>query len=104
MAARYRIAALAMVVMRPEKGTPFQSLEGPNVDAVGFLMARTRLRLPSTPLVLGCARPVGRPARALEAYAVRAGFNGVAFPADETIELARRLGLRSTFAERCCAI
>lgn len=104
IAARHRISALALVVMRPEKGTPFQSLEGADVDATGLLMARTRLRLPTTHLVLGCARPVGRPARALEAYALRAGFNGVAFPADETVELARELGLRATFAERCCAI
>lgn len=104
IAARHPSAAVALVVIRPEPGTPFARIAPPSPERVAELMARARLMLPETPLVLGCARPVGRASRALERYALRAGFNGLAFPADETVALARELGLRPVVDERCCAM
>jgi putative addiction module component (TIGR02574 family) len=103
MAARHDVSAVALVVVRPGPGTGFRDIEPPGAGTMGRLMAHARLLLPSTPLVLGCARPVGTASRELELLALRAGFNGVAFPADATVVAARRLGLQPLFAERCCA-
>jgi hypothetical protein len=104
MAARYPVASLVVVVLRPEAGTPFATIRPPSPEAVAELLARSRLALPAAPLVLGCARPVGRHSRELERYALRAGVNGLAFPADETVALARELGLEPRFEQRCCAM
>ena len=104
MAARHQVAATVLVVVRPEPATPFRHIPIPDPDEVALLMARARLSLERAPLFLGCARPVGLPSRILEQHAIRSGFNGVAFPADETVRLATSLGLRATFVEQCCAL
>jgi hypothetical protein len=104
MAARHPVAELVLVVLRPEPGTPFERVAPPRPTAVAALMAEARLALPATPIQLGCARPLGPAGREIERHAVRAGLNGVAFPADSTVRLARSLGLEPVFAERCCAL
>jgi uncharacterized radical SAM superfamily protein len=104
MIVRHRVAAAVIVVMRPEGQTPFADLSPPEPREVAELMVQARLKLPTTQLHLGCARPVGPISRQLEAAALRAGFNGIAFPADESVALARSLGLRVRFEEQCCAL
>lgn len=104
LAARHPIAALVFVVVRPVPGTPFADVTPPAPADVGRLLAEARLILPTTPLHLGCARPLGPAGREIEALAVRAGVNGIAFPADATVRLARQLGFVPDLAERCCAM
>lgn len=104
MAARHPLAEVVLVVLRPEPGTPFAGIAAPEPAAVAGLMAEARLALPETPLLLGCARPLGPAGREIERLALRAGLNGVAFPDDATIRLARSLGLKPLFAEQCCAL
>jgi uncharacterized radical SAM superfamily protein len=102
MAARYPITALAIVVVRPLP-TAGARKRAPCPEEVARVLARARLALPTRPLLLGCARPVGDESRAIEAYALRAGVNGIAFPADQTVQLARALGLCPRPEELCCA-
>lgn len=104
MARRHRPDALVIVVVRPEPSTPFAEITPPEHEEVAEILTEARLTLPTTPLYLGCARPVGRRGRQIEAWAIRAGVNGVAFPADATVRLARSLGLEPELEERCCAL
>lgn len=104
MAARHPVDALVMVVLRPEPGTPYEHVAAPSPEAVARFLAEARIELPTTPLHLGCARPLGHDGRDIEVAAVRAGYNGIAFPADFTVRLARSLGFEPTFAEQCCAL
>jgi len=104
IAARHPVAGLVLVVLRPDPRTGMAEATPVPSEELGRLFASARLAVRDRPVTLGCARPVGRRARAIEAFALRAGFNGIAFPADETVRLAGTLGLRSRFAERCCAM
>jgi len=55
-------------------------------------------------LLLGCARPPGRIKAEIDSYAVMAGLNGIAHPADGVVELAVRLGRDVRVTPACCSI
>jgi hypothetical protein len=103
IAARNPAAALALVVLRPEAAAPHGSSGGPSTDEVGLVLAAARLALPDRPILLGCARPVGARGREIERVALAAGVNGIAFPSDATVRMARELGLRPRLQDLCCA-
>jgi hypothetical protein len=63
-----------------------------------------REALPDIPLLLGCARPAGGVKAQLDSYAVMAGLNGIAHPADGMVELAVRLGREVRVTPACCSI
>jgi hypothetical protein len=63
-----------------------------------------RETLPDVPLLLGCARPPGRTKMQIDAYAVMAGLNGIAHPADGMVELAARLAREVRVTPACCSI
>lgn len=97
------VEALVLVVVMPhlaELGT----FATPAPDAVGGFFAAARRRLPDLPIVLGCARPAGRHRQAVDAYAVLAGFDGIAFPAEGAVPLARALGRGVAADGACCAL
>ena len=80
--ARYPVAALVLVVVTPiyapaEK--PFATVSTDDVAKV-FVAARSRIR--HAPVQLGCIRPPGRHKLVTDAYAVMAGFDGIAYPAE----------------------
>lgn len=104
MLAKHLVEALVFVVIRPEPNTPFAHVAPPSAEEVAALFAEARAALPRTPLLLGCARPLGHHGHAIEGFAVRAGFNGIAFPSDITLRLARSLGLELELKEQCCAL
>lgn len=97
------IDALVLVVVMPLDAADvhFRAPE-PHEIAELFLMARSRA--PNLPITLGCARPHGAARRLIDAYAVMAGLDAIAFPADGAVPLARAIG-RTIIAEpRCCAL
>ena len=63
-----------------------------------------RVALPDIPLLLGCARPPGRAKMEIDSYAVMAGLNGIAHPADGMVELAARLEREVRVTPACCSI
>ena len=71
-------------------------------------MARTILQarraLPERELLLGCARPPGLHRRLTDAYAVIAGIDGIAYPADGAVTLARALGRTVGSSPSCCGV
>jgi hypothetical protein len=62
------------------------------------------LAAPASPVNLGCARPLGALKVELDRAAIDLGLNGIAYPADGTIEYARSRGLTPRLFEYCCSL
>lgn len=101
--ARHKIHSLVLVVIMP-----FYAREGtfitPDTTDVGRIFRQARARLPDRPVNLGCARPPGMHKRITDAYAVMAGLDGIAYPADGAVAVAEAIGRPYTQAHACCAI
>ncbi len=70
---------------------------------IGRFITLTRLKNPSKKILLGCARPGGDHKVKTDLLAIRAGVNGVAFPTQEAIKYAERIGLNAKFSAYCCS-
>src|SRR5262249_11841667 len=101
--ARHRIDALVLVVVMPHFAKPGR-FATPDAAEIGRFFRDARRRLPGIEVLLGCARPAGLHKRAVDAYAVLAGLDGIAFPADGAVELAQALGRPVEHAHACCSI
>ena len=100
---RYGIHALVLVVIMPfyaRAGT----FETPDTAAVGRLFLEARRRIPDGQVLLGCARPAGMHKRVNDAYAVMAGLDGIAFPADGAVAVAKAIGRPAEQQHACCSI
>ena len=102
--ARHKPAALVLVVVMPFYAPAQRPFVTPDARQVGRFFLDARSRLPDTPLLLGCARPAGRVKAEIDSYAVMAGLNGIAHPADGVVELAVRLGRDVRVTPACCSI
>jgi len=87
---------------------PFYAKPGlfavPDTADVGRIFGEARRRLPDRQVLLGCARPPGLHKRAVDAYAVMAGLDGIAFPADGVVGVARAVGRPFHQEHACCSI
>ena len=101
---RHRPDALVLVVVMPFYAPAHRPFAVPDSAAVGRFFMDARTALPDMPLLLGCARPPGQSKAQIDTYAVLAGLNGIAHPADGTVELAARLGRRVRVTPSCCSI
>jgi hypothetical protein len=81
-----------------------RDVEPPPLDEIGAFFEAARRALPRTPVMLGCARPLGEMKRAIDRLAIDAGLNGIAYPADGIIEYARSRGLEPKLYEYCCSL
>ena len=97
-------SAVVIVVLDPIPGTPMQDVEPPAPEEVASIMAAARLAFPRIPVALGCARPPGPHRAATDRYALMAGLDAIAFPADSTVALARSMGLEPRFHRTCCSM
>jgi hypothetical protein len=61
-----------------------------------------RLRMPRTPISLGCARPRGNDR--LDVLAIDAGVSRMALPSDAAIERAQAYGLDIRYRKSCCSV
>lgn len=101
---RHKPAALVLVVAMPFYASPRRPFVVPDSLEVGRFFIEARAALPDIPLLLGCARPPGRAKQQIDAYAVMAGVNGIAHPAEGMVELAARLGREVRVTPACCSI
>lgn len=102
--ARHKVAALVLVVVMPyyaPADRPFRTIP-PEEAAQVFLAARHAIH--DAPVQLGCARPGGRHKLLTDAYAAMAGFDGIAYPAEGIVALARAIGRPVEQAHACCAV
>jgi hypothetical protein len=100
---RHPVHALVLVVVMPfyAKAGTFLA---PAAHDVGRIFLEARWRVPDRQVLLGCARPAGLHKRATDAYAVMAGLDGIAFPADGTAAVARAIGRPFHQEHACCSI
>jgi len=100
---RHAVEALVLVVVMPFYAAP-GSFETPGPAAVGRIFLEARRRLPDRRVLLGCARPPGMHKRVTDAYAVMAGLDGIAFPADGAVAVAQVIGRPFEQEHACCSI
>jgi len=100
---RHGVHALVLVVVMP-----FFSKEGmfvtPRTKDVGGIFLEARNRLKNKQVLLGCIRPPGLHKRVTDAYAVMAGLDGIAFPAEGTVSVAQTIGRPHHQEHACCSI
>jgi uncharacterized radical SAM superfamily protein len=101
---RHRPDAVVLVVVMPFYAPVKHPFATPDSETVGHFFQSARAALPDIPLLLGCARPPGQAKMQIDTYAVMAGLDGIAHPADGSVELAARLGRRIRITPACCSI
>jgi lipoyl synthase len=101
---RHKVAALILVVVTPiyaPADRPFATI---STDDVAKVLVAARQRIDHAPVQLGCVRPAGRHKLITDAYAVMAGFDGIAYPAEGIVALARAVGRPIEQEHACCSI
>lgn len=104
MVARHPPACLVLVVLMPLTGTPMRDVTPPPVEEIGNFFSTARRALPQTPIVLGCARPLGAVKADIDRRAIEAGLDGIAFPSEGIAALAREAGRPLRFHDACCGV
>jgi uncharacterized radical SAM superfamily protein len=100
---RYPVNALVLVVIMPFYAKP-GTFVTPSTTDVGRIFGEARERLQEQQVLLGCARPPGMHKRVTDAYAIMAGLDGIAFPADGAVSVAHSIGRPFVQAHSCCSI
>ena len=103
MVSRYDVNALVLVVIMPFYAKP-GTFVTPQTSDVGRIFLEARERLADQQVLLGCARPPGMHKRVTDAYAIMAGLDGIAFPADGAVSVAHTIGRPFEQAHSCCSI
>ncbi len=101
---RHPPSAVVLVVVMPFYAPAHRPFVVPDSLEVGRFFIDARLALPDITLLLGCARPAGQAKAEIDAYALMAGLNAIAHPADGMVELAARLGRKTRIASACCSM
>ena len=101
--ARHRVHSLVLVVIMPFYARP-GSFATPDTSDIGRVFLEARRRIPDQQVLLGCARPPGMHRRVTDAYAVMAGLDGIAFPADGAVAVAEAVGRPAEQQHACCSM
>jgi len=104
MIARHTPKILVLVILMPLTGTPMAITRPPSLDEIGIFFETARKALPCTPVMLGCARPLGQIKFDIDRLAIDAGLNGIAYPAEGIVEYARQKRLTPNFINACCGV
>jgi len=100
---RHRVHSLVLVVIMPFYAKP-GTFATPDTSDIGRIFLEARSRIPERQVLLGCARPPGMHRRVTDAYAVMAGLDGIAFPADGALAVARAIGRPAAQEHACCSM
>lgn len=104
MIARHRPKFLVLVILMPLYGTAMAGVTPPSAEEIGGFFDLARAALPDTPIMLGCARPIGPSKAEIDRRAVDAGLNGIAYPAEGIVTYAESRGLVPRFHDACCGV
>ncbi len=97
-------AAVVIIALSPLRKTPMEGIAPPTPEDIGRIMTVARLGMKEVPILLGCARPMGRHKIETDKYAVMSGLNGVALISQEGIDFAQERGLEPVFLDVCCSL
>jgi len=100
---RHKVHALVLVVIMPFYARPGTFMT-PDAHEVGRIFLEARERITDRQVLLGCARPPGMHKRITDAYAVMAGLDGIAFPADGAMAVGSMVGRPMHQEHACCSI
>jgi uncharacterized radical SAM superfamily protein len=100
---RHRVHSLVLVVIMPFYAKP-GTFATPDTSDIGRIFLEARSRIPERQVLLGCARPPGMHRRVTDAYAVMAGLDGIAFPADGALAVAQAIGRPAVQEHACCSM
>jgi hypothetical protein len=100
---RHRVHSLVLVVIMPFYAAP-GSFATPATSDIGEVFQKARETIADREVLLGCARPPGMHRRVTDAYAVMAGLDGIAFPADGTLAVAHAIGRAAEQEHACCSV
>jgi uncharacterized radical SAM superfamily protein len=100
----HKSEAVVVVAFMPIDKTPMMNTRPPTPSDIARVVLASRLTLPATPILLGCARPRGEHKSTTDVLAVKAGVNGIAYPSQEGYEYVLERGLKVKFSEECCAL
>ncbi len=104
MVLRYPPKLLVLVILMPLTGTPMAAASPPSLGEIAGFFETARKTLPSLPIMLGCARPLGEIKHDIDRLAVDAGLNGIAYPSEGIADYARSNGLEPHFVNACCGV
>jgi uncharacterized radical SAM superfamily protein len=100
---RHPIHSLVLVVVMPFYAKP-DTFVTPATGDVGRIFLEARERIADRQVLLGCARPPGLHRRVTDAYAVMAGLDGIAFPAEGALAAAQAIGRPAVQEHACCSV
>ncbi len=104
MIAKYKPETLVIVVIMPYYGkAKFQLLPPPSPEESADVFLYARKKMPDSPIMVGCARPAGADRTKLDIYAILAGVNGIAFPAEGVLTYSKSIGLEPVVSPSCCS-
>jgi uncharacterized radical SAM superfamily protein len=101
---KHHPAAVVVVALMPLSGAPMEHVAPPSPQEIARVALAARLLMPTTPLLLGCARPRGEHKIETDILGIKAGVNGIAYPSEEVCDFAKSLGLEFKFAQQCCSL
>ncbi len=101
---RHLPSALVLVVIMSQYASQSRPFATPPAEEVGQFFMDARAALTDTPVLLGCARPSGVHRSVTDTYAVMAGLNGIAFPSDGMLALAKHLDREVYVTPSCCSM
>lgn len=104
IASEHPPASLVLVAFKPISGTEMDDSPVASPEGIRDVIVYARKKLPGTPLLLGCARPGGPHQVRTDIYAIEAGVDGIAYPSEEAVQLARDKGYEISFSEVCCSL
>ncbi len=104
MIARHPPKVLVLVILMPLSETRMAATLPPSLEEIGGFFQTARQTLPATPVMLGCARPLGPIKAEIDRRAIDAGLNGIAYPAEGTVAYAIASGFAPSFIDGCCGV
>lgn len=104
MIAQRKPQAVVIIALNPLRNTPMAQVSPPSPEIIGRVLTVARLGMEKTPLLLGCARPIGEHKILTDKFAIRAGTNGIAYISQEGVDLAREMKLSPVFMDICCSL
>ncbi|MFQ6124900.1 MAG: radical SAM protein [Candidatus Heimdallarchaeota archaeon] len=104
MVSKYKPAAVVIVALMPLEGTEMEHVAPPSPLEITRIVLSARLLMPQTPLILGCARPLGAHKERTDRLSIDAGLNGIAYPSETGVDYALKRGLNVDFSPVCCSL
>lgn len=104
MISKYDPDALVLVVVMPYYGNArYQLIKPPSAEEAAEVILYARQKMPKNPIIIGCARPAGEYRLAFDTYAMLAGANGIAFPAEGIVSQSMEFGMKPHISPNCCS-